>query len=179
MNNYELVVLAISLSMDSFSTALCEGISFKKIELKNILLISFMFALFQSLMPFLGYLFGYLMSSIVFSIGHILSFFIFIFLGIGLLKKSNSEEELDNSISFKSLIFLSIAISIDAFSVGITFVNLNVNIIMSLIMIFLVTFITTMIGVMIGNKCGSYLKNISLKFGGLILIALGIKVLLT
>lgn len=178
MNNYELVVLAISLSMDSFSTALCEGISHKKIILKNLLLISFMFSLFQSMMPFLGYLFGYLMSSIVFSIGHILSFFIFIILGIGLIRKSNSDEEIDTSVSIKSIILLSIAISIDAFSVGITFVNLNVNIMMSLIMIFIVTFITTIVGLIIGNKFGGYLKNVALKFGGLVLIALGIKVLL-
>ena len=93
MNNYELVVLAISLSMDSFSTALCEGIRYNNLKIKNILLISFMFSLFQSLMPFLGYLFGYMMSSIVFSIGHILSFFIFIFLGIGLIRKSNNDED--------------------------------------------------------------------------------------
>ena len=179
MNNYELVVLAISLSMDSFSTALCEGVRYNNLKLKNILLISFMFSLFQSLMPFLGYLFGYMMSSIVFSIGHILSFFIFIILGIGLIRKSNNDEDDIKGINLKSIILLSIAISIDAFSVGITFVNLNVNIFMSLIMIFMVTFITTVMGVVIGNKFGGYLKKIALKFGGLVLISLGIKVLFT
>lgn len=179
MNNYELVVLAISLSMDSFSTALCEGIELNKINIKNVLLISVMFSVFQSLMPFLGYLFGYLMSSIVFKLGHILSFFIFLYLGISLIKKSNSDDNVNTHFNLKSVILLSIAISIDAFSVGITFVNLNVNLFYALIIIFIVTFITTMIGILIGNKFGNYLKTIALKFGGLILISLGIKVLLS
>ena len=178
MNIYELVVLAISLSMDSFSTAVIKGMELGKLNIRYLFVLSVMFALFQSVMPILGYGLGSLLSDVLISLGHVVSFAILVILGINMLKKGSLNQDSDFDYSLKSIVILAIAISIDAFSVGITYVNLEIDIVISTLLIFFVTFITSIIGVFIGGKFGNILDNKALKLGGLMLIALGIKILI-
>lgn len=178
MNIFELVVLALSLSLDSFSAAVFKGMECYNLKWKYTLMISILFSIFQSFMPLLGYLLGHIVSSIIIEIGHFLSFIILVSLGVNMIRNSNETMVNKPGFAIKTIILLAIAISIDAFSVGITFINLNINIGLSLSIIFIITFITSMIGVIIGNKFESILNSRVLVFGGLALIALGIKVLL-
>ena len=76
------------------------------------------------------------------------------------------------------MILLSIATSIDALAVGVTFAFLNVNIISSIIVIGIITLIISFLGVLIGNQFGSFFKNKAQIFGGFILIITGLKILL-
>lgn len=179
MNIFELIVLSLALSMDSFASAVTKGIELKRISLRKMLIVGIWFSIFQSMMPIIGYFLASLMSSFLFKIDHWLSFFVLLYLGIHMIKSSDEEKESDSLLDFKTMFLLSIAISIDAFTVGITYSVLNVNLILASIITFIITFITTLIGVKLGNLFGTFLNRKALILGGLVLIGLGVKILLT
>ena len=79
--------------------------------------------------------------------------------------------------SFKTMLILAIATSIDALAVGITFAFFDVNLLLAISMIGLITFILSAIGVIIGNRFGNKYEKKSQLLGGLILIIIGVKIL--
>lgn len=179
MNIIELIVLSFSLSMDSFATSLCKGIEFNNNLYKSSIITSIWFSIFQTIMPILGYYLGNIISMKLFSIAYYISFFILSFLGISMIREKDDVVQLNDSLGFKIMFLLSVSISMDAFSVGISYALLNLNIILSSILNFSITFITTYIGCILGSKIGSKYSSISKTIGGIILISLGIKILLT
>lgn len=96
-----------------------------------------------------------------------------------MIREKDDVVQLNDSLGFKIMFLLSVSISMDAFSVGISYALLNLNIILSSILNFSITFITTYIGCILGSKIGSKYSSISKTTGGIILISLGIKILLT
>ena len=179
MNIIELIVLSFSLSMDSFATSFCKGIEFNNNLYKSSITTSIWFSIFQTIMPVLGYYLGNIISMKLFSVAYYISFFILSFLGISMIREKDDVVQLNDSLGFKIMFLLSVSISIDAFSVGISYALLNLNIILSSILNFSITFITTYIGCILGSKIGSKYSSISKTIGGIILISLGIKILLT
>ncbi len=179
MNIIELIVLSFSLSMDSFATSLCKGIEFNNNLYKSSITTSIWFSIFQTIMPILGYYLGNIISMKLFSVAYYISFFILLFLGISMIREKDDVVQLNDSLGFKIMFLLSVSISMDAFSVGISYALLNLNIILSSILNFSITFITTYIGCILGSKIGSKYSSISKTIGGIILISLGIKILLT
>lgn len=179
MNIIELIVLSFSLSMDSFATSLCKGIEFNNNLYKSSITTSIWFSIFQTIMPILGYYLGNIISMKLFSVAYYISFFILSFLGISMIREKDDVVQLNDSLGFKIMLLLSVSISMDAFSVGISYALLNLNIILSSILNFSITFITTYIGCILGSKIGSKYSSISKTIGGIILISLGIKILLT
>ena len=179
MNIIELIVLSFSLSMDSFATSLCKGIEFNNNLYKSSITTSIWFSIFQTIMPVLGYYLGNTISMKLFSVAYYISFFILSFLGISMIREKDDVVQLNDSLGFKIMFLLSVSISMDAFSVGISYALLNLNIILSSILNFSITFITTYIGCILGSKIGSKYSSISKTIGGIILISLGIKILLT
>ena len=179
MNIIELIVLSFSLSMDSFETSLCKGIEFNNNLYKSSITTSIWFSIFQTIMPILGYYLGNIISMKLFSVAYYISFFILSFLGISMIREKDDVVQLNDSLGFKIMFLLSVSISMDAFSVGISYALLNLNIILSSILNFSITFITTYIGCILGSKIGSKYSSISKTIGGIILISLGIKILLT
>lgn len=179
MNIIELIVLSFSLSMDSFATSLCKGIEFNNNLYKSSITTSIWFSIFQTIMPVLGYYLGNIISMKLFSVAYYISFFILSFLGISMIREKDDVVQLNDSLGFKIMFLLSVSISMDAFSVGISYALLNLNIILSSILNFSITFITTYIGCILGSKIGSKYSSISKTIGGIILISLGINILLT
>lgn len=179
MNIIELIVLSFSLSMDSFATSLCKGIEFNNNLYKSSITTSIWFSIFQTILPILGYYLGNIISMKLFSVAYYISFFILSFLGISMIREKDDVVQLNDSLGFKIMFLLSVSISMDAFSVGISYALLNLNIILSSILNFSITFITTYIGCLLGSKIGSKYSSISKTIGGIILISLGIKILLT
>lgn len=88
------------------------------------------------------------------------------------------EEEYNEDISVKTMIVLSIATSIDALAVGITFAFLKVNLLLAITLIGTITFILSVIGTKIGNRFGDKYKSKAELAGGIILIIIGLKILL-
>lgn len=180
MGFIEILLVGVSLAADAFAAAVCKGLSLNKLDIKKSLIIGLYFGIFQGLMPILGYLLGTTFSDFITSIDHWIAFVLLSSIGLNMIREVFSKEEnnCDDKIDFKTMIHISIATSIDALAIGITFAFLKVNIIISSILITLTTFTLSCIGVIIGNKFGTKYKSKAEFIGGLVLILMGIKILL-
>lgn len=183
MNLLELFILAVGLSMDAFAVAISKGLSMKKMSFKNAIIIALYFGIFQAGMPLIGYFLGTQFEDKITAFDHWIVFFLLGFIGINMIREALSpddEEDEDNaSLSFKTMSVLAIATSIDALAVGVTFAFFKVNIIPAVSFIGIVTFTLSILGVKIGNVFGSRYKSKAELAGGLILIGMGIKILLS
>ncbi|QEH67852.1 manganese efflux pump MntP [Cellulosilyticum sp. WCF-2] len=183
MNLLELFILAVGLSMDAFAVAISKGLSMKKMSFKNAIIIGLYFGIFQAVMPLIGYCLGTRFEDKITAFDHWIAFFLLGFIGINMIRealsKEDDEAEEDVSLSFKTMSVLAIATSIDALAVGVTFAFLNVNIIPAVSFIGIVTFALSILGVKIGNVFGSKYKSKAELAGGLILIGMGLKILLS
>lgn len=180
MSIIEIILLSIGLAMDAFAVAICKGLSMKKMNWKNAIIIAFYFGVFQALMPVFGYFLGTTFENLVTSIDHWLAFILLVAIGGNMIKEvfSNDEEGKDDKVDFKTMIVLAVATSIDALAIGITFAFLNVNLLLSVSCIGIITFVISLIGVKIGNRFGDKFQNKAELLGGIILIVLGLKILL-
>ena len=177
----ELFILAVGLSMDAFAVSICKGLSMRKLSFKNMCIVGLWFGGFQAAMPALGYLLGSAFASVVNAVSHWIAFALLAIIGINMIRESFSEEEddTDGSLAFKTMLVMAIATSIDALAVGVGFAMLDdVNIIAAVSFIGCVTFILSAAGVKVGNVFGTKYKSRAELSGGIILIALGIKIVL-
>ena len=179
MGTWELLVIAIGLSMDAFAVSICKGLSMRKMNWKNAVLAGIYFGGFQSLMPLLGYFLGSRFKDYIVSVDHWIAFILLAIIGISMIKESReSDEEINDSFDFKTMLVLAIATSIDALAIGVTFAFLSVNIVPAVSFIGVITFTLSVIGIKIGNVFGSKFKSKAELAGGFILIIMGIKILI-
>lgn len=181
MNAWELLILAIGLSMDAFAVAICKGLAIKEARLKHMIIAGAYFGGFQALMPVIGYLLGVNFKELIERFDHWIAFFLLALIGGNMLREALSkgeEEELNTSFGPKSMIPLAVATSIDALAVGVTFAFLQVRIIPAVSMIGITTFLFSLVGVKIGNIFGLKYKTKAEFVGGVILILIGLKILL-
>lgn len=178
MDLISILLLAVGLAMDAFSVSITRGLTLK-CNIKYALVIAIFFGGFQALMPVLGWYSGMQLQSVISVAAPWIAFILLVAIGIKMIYESFSlEEDVCKVFSLKELLVLSIATSIDAFAVGVTFAILNTPIITPIIIIGLVTFILSFIGVYIGKNVGHLFENKIEILGGLILIAIGFKILL-
>lgn len=180
MSIWELLAIAVGLSMDAFAVSICKGLSMKKMNWKNAMKTGLYFGGFQAAMPFLGYLLGTGFSDMITNIDHWIAFVLLVLIGGNMAKESFEKEdkkEHNDSFDWKTMIPLAVATSIDALAVGVTFAFLNVDIVPAVVFIGFITFFFGVLGVKIGNVFGSRYKSKAELAGGMILIFMGIKIL--
>lgn len=179
---FEVILLGISLAMDSLSMSIVNGIKYKNYSKKMMVLSSASFGLFQGAMPLLGYLVFSPFIKYVDKFDHWLVFIILGYLGINMIKDGLKGDDNQNgnseSFSCKILFAESIATSIDALSVGVTLPSLSVNPYLSCLIVAICTFIICLIGHSLGKKIALLLKNKAIIFGGSVLFLIGLKTLL-
>lgn len=178
MKIIEIILISLSLATDAFAVSICKGIVIKKNKLKKSIIISSYFGIFQLLMTLIGYLFGSLFSSYIISMSYIIAFVLLSIIGIDMIIESLNNKDYKDEIRFSEMFFLSIATSIDALVIGLTFSLFNINIILNILIIGIITFILSFIGVMFGIKIKKVIKFNSSLLGGIVLIIIGIKILL-
>ena len=182
MEILEIIFIAIGLAMDIFAVSVCKGLSIKKIDFKKVLIIALYFAVFQAIMPIIGYLLGNAFTEIIQNTDHWIAFGLLIIIGINMIKNSftnkDENENKNSDIGFKTMILLSIATSIDALAVGITFAFLKTGIFFPILIFGIVALLLSSIGVVVGNKFGDKFQNRAEFTGGMILILIGVKILL-
>ena len=184
MSITEIVILAISLSMDAFAVALCKGLALKRIDLKSCLIVGAWFGSFQGLMPLIGYLLGSTFAEKITSIDHWIAFILLALIGGNMIKEAFSEDEdtCDASLGCKTMLVMAIATSIDALAVGVSFAFTDFEpdwfVYIAFVMIAVITCTLSAIGVKIGNIFGTKYKSKAELTGGVILIILGLKILL-
>ena len=179
MGIIELVLISIGLAMDAFAVSICKGLSIKKVKNQHAIIIGLYFGLFQAIMPLVGFSLGTTFQSFITNIDHWLSFLLLGVIGGKMVKESMKKENnrLNDKIDIRTMMLLSIATSIDALAIGITFAFLKVNLFISIILIGIITFFISFIGVKIGNKVGNKCGNEAEFIGGMVLILIGIKIL--
>ena len=180
MTFWELLLIAVGLSMDAFAVSICKGLSVKTLRPKHALLAGLYFGGFQFLMPVLGYLLGYRFEAMIARFDHWIAFVLLSLIGGNMIREalSKEEERLDDSFGFRAMVLLAIATSIDALAVGVTFAFLNVKILPSALLIGLTTFLLSALGICIGHAFGIRYKSGAELTGGIILILIGLKILL-
>ena len=179
MTLWELIMIAIGLSMDAFAVSIGKGLSMDKLDRRNQVKIGFYFGGFQALMPVIGYYVGIYFRSFVESVDHWIAFALLVLIGVQMLREAKEEEEIDGSVGVKQMLILSIATSIDALAVGVSFAFLpGVNIWQAAASIGIITFFLSAIAVKIGNVFGRKYQAKASIFGGIILIGMGVKILI-
>ena len=181
MSNLEIWLLAFSLAMDCFTVSIASGIIMRRIHWRTITIMSFFFGLFQALMPLGGWFCASRFYHLIESVDHWIAFGLLAFLGIRMIKENFSEEEkhsFDPTL-LKVVLALAVATSIDALAVGVSFAFLKVDIWMAVIIIGVTTAAFSAAGVLLGNIFGCRYKSKAEFAGGVILIAMGLKILLS
>jgi len=182
MDILTVLILAIGLSMDSFAVSIGCGLTEQKISFRHAAEISFSLAFFQGILPVAGWFMGTEIKGYVENIDHWIAFLLLLFLGGKMIIESFKKDKgnaLSDIYSWKHIITLSIATSIDALVVGFSYALASSrNIFGGALIIGAVTFFFAMLGIRIGKDVGSSLGPKVELLGGVILIGIGLKVLL-
>ncbi len=180
MELISIFLIAIALAMDSFSVSLTKGFTQKNLKTSQKIYYGLSFGLFHVFVPIIGYFAGVTITEFVTSLAPWIAFILLFIVGFNMIRESleNEEEEVVDEFSFKELLALSVATSIDAFAIGISFALLNTSIFSLAIITGLVVFTLSITGIYIGRKLGDYFGDKLLIIGGVILILIGIKSLL-
>jgi putative Mn2+ efflux pump MntP len=181
MDYFTIIAIAIGLSFDTFAVSLSYGVVQNKIYFKQAAWIAIVFAVFQGGLTVSGYFLGSIISDLLKAADHWIALGLLSFLGLKMIAEGlRRTEEKEAKDYTKPIILISIAIgtSIDAFAVGVSFAFLDVKIWLSGIIIGAVTFLASMTAIRIGKSAGEKLGGKVEVIGGLILIAIGIKIFL-
>lgn len=185
MGLFELLAIAIGLSMDAFAVSVCKGLSLGKIKLKHMCIAGLWFGGFQALMPAIGYFLGSFFADIVNSYAHWIAFVLLAIIGGNMIKESQEKGDEcgcaccgEVAMNVKEMLGLAIATSIDAMVIGVSFAFLKVDIVPAVSFIGVITFICSGLGVKLGSIFGSKYKSKAELAGGIVLILMGLKTLL-
>ena len=174
---FEVIVLAVALSMDAFAVSI--GLGSKGNTRGLGLKAGLFFGIFQALMPFIGYLGGRGILSWVDAYAHWIAFGLLALIGGKMIYEGLHEgiEEDIAAITNRVMLVLAIATSIDAMAAGFSLTLLNINAYLACLIIGLTTFAFSWVGVLIGRNSGTWLESKAEIFGGVVLILIGIKML--
>jgi len=183
MGMLEIALLSLGLSMDAFAIAITIGLALGLANAKSAIIVGLYFGFFQALMPIVGFVAARQFAGLIEAFSHLIAFCLLSFLGVKMILGSfNKENETDARqevmLTFAYMLPLSLATSIDAMVVGISFALVSVNVTFAVISIGVITFIMSVIGVRLGAIVGVRFKSKAELAGGFILVLIGIRMLL-
>ena len=206
MQIWEIFLTGLSLSADACAVAMCKGVEMRRFVLKYAVVIALCFGLFQALMPLIGWAVASQFAEYITEADHWIAFALLALLGAKMFKDGiESEKELREAraltkdadplpypvrvtllpkkeerldIGVKTLIVMSVATSIDALAVGVSFAFLAVNIRLAIALIGATTFCISLLGVLVGTKAGGKFRGKAELAGGVLLFLIGLKILL-
>jgi len=181
MSFISIFLIALALSMDAFSVAMALGATRSKLNSYAVLRLSVSFGVFQFVMPILGWLLGKTVVSYISDYDHWIAFALLVIVGLRMIKEyfdKDKKERTKDPTKGWSLLMLSIATSIDALAVGVSFAFFDVNIYYASAIIGIVCFIITALGMIFGKKLSVLLGKKAVLLGGIVLIAIGIKIVI-
>lgn len=180
MDYIYIILISIGLCFDTFAVSVSSGIARQEIKFYDALKIALVLSVFQGGMPLIGWFLGENVKHLVSGFDHWVVFGILAFLGIKMIKESFKHEgnEKFDPLNILILLGLGLATSIDALAVGISFSLIDLPILVTVIIIGSVTLFTSMLGILFGKKTGFRFGRKMKVIGGLILIAIGVKILI-
>ncbi len=184
MNATAIFLLSVALAMDAFAVAVATGLRLGKPNGRQFFRLAFHFGLFQFLMPVIGWLLGLSVRDYMENWDHWVAFALLAWIGINMVResfKSDEEKEERSDPTRKwSLIMLSVATSIDALAVGLSFSLLGVSVWGPALCIGVVCAVITLMGMKAGASLASakVLGRWAEALGGTVLLGIGVKILL-
>jgi putative Mn2+ efflux pump MntP len=181
MSLISLFLLALALAADSFAASVAKGAQLFRPTIWQALLVAMLFGGVQVMMPLIGWQVGIELQPVIESIDHWLAFGILIAVGGKMIVDGVRDKEdgiAANAFTIPALLLTAVATSIDALVVGFGFGFLNVSVLAALLLIGGVTFFTSFGGVFLGKRLSAHVGEYAEIGAGLVLIALGSKILL-
>lgn len=175
-----LMLLAVGLSMDAFAVSASNGVIDRHSKALQAVILAVFFGSFQALMAFAGWSVGSLAHSLITALDHWIAFSLLAVIAGKMIHESFSGEEpaYCGVLSLSTILALSVATSIDALAVGISLSFLASSILDPMVIIGLTTFVLTLVGAAVGHLLGKMIGRRFEALGGLILFAIGLKILI-
>jgi putative Mn2+ efflux pump MntP len=176
-----ILFIAVGLSMDAFAVSVVTGSVYRELKVRHALRMALFFGGFQAAMPIIGFLAGLSLKNYISAYDHWIAFGLLTFVGGKMIYESlrieSAEKNLDPA-NLLVLLALSVATSIDALAIGISLSMLTASIVGAALIIGLVTFALSYAGILIGKRFGHFFESRIEIVGGVILIAIGLKILI-
>ena len=181
MGRIELLLLAVSLAMDAFAVSVGKGLAVSRVRPWHGLICGVWFGAFQALMPCIGYAAGNSFSRLVQPAAPWIAFVLLALIGANMIRESmnSKEEKADASFSVGTMIALAVATSIDALAAGVTLAVTDSGILIPALVIGVTSFVISFAGVYAGGWVGGRFVKRADTAGGIVLILIGAKILLT
>jgi putative Mn2+ efflux pump MntP len=180
---WTILLIATGLAMDCFAVSLGVGTAGTAVGVRPTFRLFFHFGLFQAGMTLLGWLAGKTVVAYISSVDHWVAFGLLAFVGVRMIRGGLRKEGEDPAIPDPSrgmiLVILSIATSIDALAVGLSLAVLHVNVFWAALLIGGVSAALSLVGLLLGNQLGMRFGKTMEVIGGVILIGIGLRVLIT
>lgn len=185
MHITEMILLGLALAMDCFTVSITSGAIVQKVRVHPMAAMVFLFGLFQGGMVVIGWYVSNLFSYILEPVDHWVAFGLLAFIGIKMIKdgrQDNDETPRFNPLSYKVILTLAVATSIDAMAVGVSMAFIQLNtwnaICMPVAIIAVISLLLTLCGLAIGILIGRKIPFPTAPIGGVILIGIGIKIII-
>ncbi len=183
MSLIEVILIGIGLAMDAFAVSVTNGMARQNVNIGWAFAIAVCFGAFQGLMPALGFTLGSTFTRYVQAFDHVIALVLLGFIGVKMLADGiKNKRDSDGSgcvLTVGALILQGVATSIDALAVGVSFAAVMSGfgeMLVAVLIIAAITFVISLAGVYIGKKSGDFLNNKAQIVGGIILIAIGVKI---
>ena len=175
-----ILLIAIGLCFDSFAVSVSSGLMMKHISFFDAMKISCSLAFFQGMMPLIGWMAGKRISEYLSNYDHWIAFGLLLSIGLKMIWESQKDDKNKtfNPLNIWFIIYISIATSIDALIVGLSFAFIKTDIYISIVIIGVVTFLAAMLGILFGKKASAHLGKKMEIMGGVILIFIALKILI-
>jgi manganese efflux pump family protein len=182
MSQWTLLLIALGLAVDAFAVAVATSIALVRVSPRQVFRLAFHFGLFQALMPIVGWLLGCGLGALVQSWDHWVAFGLLAFVGGRACWEALGDDatclQYDPTRGW-SLVMLAVATSLDALAIGVSLAFLGVAIWYPCVIIGLVAAVLTTVGMLAGTRIGAHFGRRVAFAGGLILIGIGFKVLVS
>ena len=179
MDLFTIILIAVGLSMDALAVSVAKGMSITSNKWKPALLLAGLFGGFQAMMPVIGWLLGLSFADLIMGVDHWIAFGLLAFIGGKMvLDGFNDKKEEDTCLTMPIALTLAVATSIDALMVGMSFAFLETSILLPIVIIGLITFVLSLLGFIFGSRLGNVFGSRIEIVGGIILIAIGLRILI-
>ena len=176
------MLVAVGLAMDAFSVATFTGMGLRKVTLRQSSKMSITFGVFHTFMPMIGWLAGSTIVRLISKYDHWVAFLLLAFVGGKMIREAwHAEERVEASkvLDNLNLVLFSVAVSIDAVAVDLSFYLEKIPILVPAMIIGIVTLAFTYIGMNLGSRTGRFLGKGAQIVGGIVLIFIGLRIVVT
>ncbi|GAP13001.1 predicted membrane protein [Longilinea arvoryzae] len=178
------IIIAVGLAMDAFAVSLGVGTSGRARDGRSVFRLAFHFGFFQGGMTLLGWLLGSTVVDLIANFDHWLAFVLLAWVGLRMVKEGFARDGEESAFAAdpsrgRVLMVLCVATSIDALAVGLSMAMLDTNVIFASVVIAVITSALSLVGLLGGNRLGSHFGKRMEVLGGLLLVGIGVRILVS